>query len=102
MYFSTTIISKVEKCYLFYQYCVSSYVLFRLVVKLLSMVQRQYLLLKGVGLATDELTEEYNNVIETVENGREVMWADQSLKDSDDGDKQSFIINCQSTTFGKL
>lgn len=80
-----------------------SYVLFRLVVKLLSMVQRQYLLLKGVGLATDELTEEYNNVIETVENGREVMWADQSIKDSDDGDKQiSFIINCQSTTFGKL
>lgn len=66
------------------------------------MVQRQYLLLRGVGLATDELTEEYNNVIETVENGREVMWADQSLKDSDDGDKQSFIINCQSTTFGKL
>lgn len=67
------------------------------------MVQRQYLLLKGVGLATDELTEEYNNVIETVENGREVMWADQSIKDSDDGDKQiSFIINCQSTTFGKL
>ncbi|CAH3186205.1 unnamed protein product, partial [Porites evermanni] len=72
----------------------------RLVVKLLSMVQRQYLLLKGVGLATDELTEEYNKVIETVENGREVMWADQSIKDSDDGDKQSFIINCQSTTFG--
>ena len=66
------------------------------------MVQRQYLLLKGVGLATDELTEEYKNVIETVENGREVMWADQSLKDSDDGDKQSFIIKCQSTTFGKL
>ena len=66
------------------------------------MVQRQYLLLKGVGLATDELTEEYNNVIETVENGREVMWADQSIKDSDDGDKQSFRINCQSTTFGKL
>ena len=79
-----------------------SYVLFRLVVKLLSMVQRQYLLLKGVGLTTDELTEEYNNVIETVENGREVTWADQSIKDSDDGDKQSFIINCQSTTFGKL
>lgn len=79
-----------------------SYVLFRLVVKLLSMVQRQYLLLKGVGLATDELTEEYNNVIETVENGREVMWADQSIKDGDDGDKRSFIINCLSTTFGKL
>lgn len=79
-----------------------SYVLFRLVVKLLSMVQRQYLLLKGVGLATDELTEEYNDTIETVENGREVTWADQSLKDSDDGDKQSFIINCHSTTFGKL
>lgn len=65
------------------------------------MVQRQYLLLKGVGLATDELTEEYNNIIETSENGREVMWADQSMKDSDDGDKESFIINCQSTPFGK-
>lgn len=102
MYFTTTIISKVEKCYLFINIVLPSYLLFRLVVKLLSMVQRQYLLLKGVGLATDELTEEYNNVIETVENGREVMWADQSLKDSDDGDKQSFIINCQSTTFGKL
>lgn len=65
------------------------------------MVQRQYLLLKGVGLATDELTEEYNNIIETSENGREVMWADQSMKDSDDGDKESFIINCHSTPFGK-
>ena len=71
-------------------------------VKLLSMVQKQFFLLKGVGLATQDLTEEYNTIIETVENGREVTWADQSVKDNESCDKSSFMLSFQSTTTGKL
>ena len=71
-------------------------------VKLLSMVQKQFFLLKGVGLATEELTEEYNTIIETVENGREVMWADQSTNDDENCDKSLFILNFPSTGAGKL
>ena len=70
-------------------------------VKLLSMVQKQFFLLKGVGLTTQDLTEEYNSVIETVDNGREVSWADQSIKE-DSSDKLSFILNIQSSSAGRL
>ncbi|XP_078348756.1 kinesin-like protein KIF18A isoform X2 [Oculina patagonica] len=71
----------------------------RLVEKLLGMVQKQFFLLKGVGLATQELTEEYDNVIETVESGREVTWADQSTKDQSSSDKSTFI-SFQATSIG--
>lgn len=70
-------------------------------VKLLSMVQKQFFLLKGVGLTTQDLTEEYNSVIETVDNGREVSWADQSITE-DSSDKLSFILNIQSSSAGRL
>ena len=66
-------------------------------MKLLSMVQRQFFLLKGVGLATQDLTEEYNSVIDTVEAGREVTWADQSQEGNDSGDLsliQSLQFSC--------
>ena len=66
------------------------------------MVQKQFFLLKGVGLATQDLMEEYNTIIETVENGREVTWADQSVKDNESCDKSSFMLSFQSTTTGKL
>lgn len=75
--------------------------MFRLVEKLLGMVQKQFFLLKGVGLATQELMEEYDNVIETVECGRQVTWADQSTKDHSNGDKSSFI-SFQVTSIGKF
>lgn len=73
----------------------------RLVEKLLGMVQKQFLILKGVGLTTQELTDEYNNIIETVEKGREVTWADQStLNDGNSFDKTSFNISFQLPTTG--
>ena len=65
------------------------------------MVQKQFFLLKGVGLTTQDLTEEYNSVIETVDNGREVSWADQSIKE-DSSDKLSFILNIQSSSAGRI
>ena len=57
--------------------------------KLLGMVQKQFFLLKGVGLATQELTDEYDNVIETVEKEREVTWADQNTTDCCSSEKSS-------------
>lgn len=72
---------------------------FRLVEKLLGMVQKQFFLLKGVGLATQELTDEYDNVIETVEKGREVSWADQKTTDHCSSEK-SLFISFQATSVG--
>lgn len=69
--------------------------------KLLGMVQKQFFLLKGIGLATQVLTEEYDNVIETVEKGREVTWADQKTNDHCSSDKSSFI-SFQATSVGKF
>lgn len=66
--------------------------------KLLGMVQQQFFLLKGVGLATQELTDEYHNVIETVEKGREVTWADQ--KTTDCSSEKSSFISFQATSVG--
>jgi len=74
---------------------------FRLVEKLLGMVQKQFFLLKGVGLATQELTDEYDNVIETVEKGREVSWADQKTTDHCSSEK-SLFISFQATSVGKF
>ncbi|XP_068717868.1 kinesin-like protein KIF18A isoform X2 [Montipora capricornis] len=71
----------------------------RLLVNLLSMAQRQFFLLKGVGLATQDLTEEYNSVIDTVEAGRQVTWADQSQEGNDSGDV-SFIQSLQFSCVG--
>ena len=64
------------------------------------MAQKQFFLLKGVGLTTQELTEEYDSIIETVEKGREVTWADQSTSDHNSSDKTS-LISFQSTIVGK-
>ena len=69
--------------------------------KLLDMVQKQFFLLKGVGLATQELTDEYDSVIETVEKGREVTWADQKTKDLCSSEK-SLFISFQATSVGKF
>lgn len=73
---------------------------FRLVEKLLAMVKKQFFLLKGVGLATQELTDEYDNVIETVEKGCEVTWADQKTTDHYSNEK-SLFISFQATTVGE-
>ncbi|CAH3039984.1 unnamed protein product [Pocillopora meandrina] len=65
------------------------------------MVQKQFFALKGVGLTTQELTDEYNSIIETVEKGREVTWADQStLNDSNSFDKTSSNVSFLLPTAG--
>lgn len=69
--------------------------------KLLGMVQKQFFLLKGVGLVTQELTDEYDNVIETVEKGRELSWADQKTTDHCSSEK-SLFISFQATSVGKF
>lgn len=69
--------------------------------KLLGMVQKQFFLLKGVGLATQELTDEYDNVIETVEKEREVTWADQNTTDRCSSEKSMFI-SFQTARVGKF
>ena len=47
-------------------------------MKLLSMVRKQFLLLKAAGLATPDLCEEYSSTASLIEEGREISWADQS------------------------
>ena len=65
------------------------------------MVKRQFFLLKGVGLATQDLTEEHNNIIDLVESQHKVTWADQSLKENDIADVsfmlQSFLLSSTGT-----
>ena len=75
---------------------------FRLVEKLLGIVQKQFFLLKGVGLATQELTDEYDNVIETVEKDREVTWADQKTTDDHSSSEKSMFISFQTARVGKF
>ena len=66
------------------------------------MVQKQFFALKGVGLTTQELTDEYNSIIETVEKGREVTWADQStLNDGNCFDKTSSNVSFLLPTAGE-
>ena len=66
------------------------------------MVEKQFFALKGVGLTTQELTDEYNSIIETVEKGREVTWADQStLNDSNCFDKTSCNVSFLLPTAGE-
>ncbi|XP_044184034.1 kinesin-like protein KIF18A isoform X2 [Acropora millepora] len=72
-----------------------------LLLKVLSLVKRQFFLLKGVGLATQDLTEEHNNIIDLVESQHKVTWADQSLKENDIADVsfmlQSFLLSSTGT-----
>ncbi|XP_074638351.1 kinesin-like protein KIF18A isoform X2 [Acropora palmata] len=72
-----------------------------LLLKALSLVKRQFFLLKGVGLATQDLTEEHNNIIDLVESQHKVTWADQSLKENDIADVsfmlQSFLLSSTGT-----
>ena len=75
---------------------------FRLVEKLLVMVQKQFFLLKGVGLATQELTDEYDNVIETIEKGHEVTWADQKKTTDHYSSEKSLFISFQATSVGEF
>lgn len=72
-----------------------------LLLKALSLVKKQFFLLKGVGLATQDLTEEHNNIIDLVESQHKVTWADQSLKENDIADVsfmlQSFLLSSAGT-----
>ncbi|CAH1257505.1 KIF18A [Branchiostoma lanceolatum] len=51
----------------------------KLIVSLLEMARRQYFLLKGAGMATSDVTSEFEAVQRMVEGEKEVMWADQSM-----------------------
>lgn len=56
---------------------------FRLVLSLLSVVRKQYFLIKGAGLATSDTDVEFESVQKAVEGDREVAWADQSASETD-------------------
>ncbi|XP_078587891.1 kinesin-like protein KIF18A [Branchiostoma floridae x Branchiostoma japonicum] len=51
----------------------------KLIMSLLVMARRQYFLLKGAGMATSDVTSEFETVQRMVEGEKEVMWADQSM-----------------------
>ncbi|XP_078669677.1 kinesin-like protein KIF18A [Branchiostoma floridae x Branchiostoma belcheri] len=51
----------------------------KLMVSLLEMTRRQYFLLKGAGMATSDVTSEFEAVQRMVQGEKEVMWADQSM-----------------------
>ncbi|XP_077994316.1 kinesin-like protein KIF18A [Glandiceps talaboti] len=50
----------------------------RLIHSLLTMVRKQYFILKGSGLATSDITEEFETIQRTVEGDKEVVWADEA------------------------
>ena len=50
----------------------------RLIDALLRFVRKQFIVLKSSGMATDETNEGYNNLVNIVEDNREVAWADQT------------------------
>lgn len=61
----------------------------RLIVNLISMVRKQYFLLKGSGLATTDVTTDFEALQKQVEGDREVAWADQSMSEVADSNPNS-------------
>ena len=53
--------------------------MFRLIDSLLKCVRKQYLVLKSSGMNTTEINEDYENIVNIVEDNREVAWADQTM-----------------------
>lgn len=52
----------------------------RLVMKLLSVAQKQFQLLKTAGIATPDLCEDYHSAASVIEEDQQVSWADQCTK----------------------
>lgn len=53
--------------------------LFSLIDSLLKCVRKQYILLKSSGMNTVGMNEDYENIVNIVEDSREVAWADQTV-----------------------
>ena len=57
--------------------------LFSLIDSLLKCVRKQYVVLKSSGMNTPEMNEDYENIVNIVEDNREVAWADQTMTSDD-------------------
>ena len=75
----------------------SLFLIFRLVVNILGLLRKQFFLLKGAGLATSDLTEEFDTIVGTVEHSRELAWADQSSENFN----ISSLVNFHSIVAGR-
>ena len=47
---------------------------------LLKFVKKQFVVLKSSGMATNEMTEDYDTIVNIIEDNREVAWADQTVQ----------------------
>ncbi|XP_031562254.1 kinesin-like protein KIF18A isoform X2 [Actinia tenebrosa] len=54
----------------------------RILAKVLTAFKNQFFLIKGAGLATREIDNEYDSIVKLVTGGREVSWADVSENDN--------------------
>ncbi len=46
-------------------------------------MRKQYVVLKSSGMNTSEMNEDYENIVNIVEDNREVAWADQTMTSDD-------------------
>ena len=67
----------------------------RIVTKLLSIVQKQFLLLKAAGLATSDLHEDYTSAASLIEEDLGVSWSDQET--GSNGNFKFPALSCSNT-----
>ncbi|XP_032222614.2 kinesin-like protein KIF18A isoform X2 [Nematostella vectensis] len=72
----------------------------RLVLRMLSAMKKQFFLLRGAGLATPDVTNDYDSIVSIVTEAREVKWADQSTREAESRPSYSEMINFDSTIDG--
>ena len=74
--------------------------MFSLIDSLLKCVRKQYIVLKSSGMNTTEINEDYENVVNIVEDSREVAWADQTVTSELDEVKPLNVVkNAQNDLF---
>ena len=66
--------------------------MFSLIDSLLKCVRKQYIVLKSSGMNTTEINEDYENVVNIVEDSREVAWADQTVTSEPDEVKPLNVV----------
>lgn len=72
-------------------YCILIYI-FSLIDSLLKCVRKQYIVLKSSGMNTTEINEDYENVVNIVEDSRKVAWADQTVTSETDEVKSFDVV----------
>lgn len=83
--------------YIWYEQSIYLFHLFSLIDSLLKCVRKQYIILKSSGMNTTEINEDYENIVNIVEDSREVAWADQTVtSDRDEIKSLDVIKNAQS------